>query len=149
MSERKALTKRQRAVLNDLFAGELDEKVILERHKVRPNDFAWWLGEGPFVDEFNRRLDSSWWQCELILARYAPLAAAKLVQLTESDKEETARKACLDIIAHQLARHRRSQLDSSAGPAKDESQSPAADLQLSDETCSKLLAVLAQQSERV
>ena len=32
-----------------------------------------------------------------------PLAAAKLVKLTEGDKEETARKACLDIISLPMA----------------------------------------------
>ena len=32
------------------------------------------------------------------MAKYSCLAAAKLVELTTSEKAETARKACLDII---------------------------------------------------
>jgi hypothetical protein len=144
MSNRKRLTKRQRAVLDDMFDGELDEQAILAKHKLKAQKFARWLTEGPFAKQFDRRLESARRQCELILARYAPLAAGKLVQLTESKNEETARKTCLDIISNELVRSRENR---ETQTQREELEPPPAEPQLSDETCSKLLAVLAEQTE--
>ena len=98
MAGKKQLSKRQRAVLDDLFGGESDEQSVLEKHKISRHIYNKWQAEEQFSSEFERRVTALNRQSELIIARYAPLAAAKLVQLTESEKEETARKACLDII---------------------------------------------------
>ncbi|MBL7107448.1 MAG: hypothetical protein ISS77_07575, partial [Phycisphaerae bacterium] len=57
-------------------------------------------------------------------------AAAKLVELTQSDKEETARKACLDIISIESGE------SEGLGEQVDEERIP-------DGMTSKLLAVLA------
>ena len=92
------LTKKQLVVIEDLFAGELDEQKILEKHKVNRRLYDKWLADENFTEEFERRLKLAHRQSELIIARYATVAAAKLVQLTESENQETARKACLDII---------------------------------------------------
>ncbi|MHC4585777.1 MAG: hypothetical protein ACYS3N_14705 [Planctomycetota bacterium] len=91
----KQLTKKQLAVIEDLFAG----------------------------------------------ARYAPVAAAKLIQLTESDKPETARKACLDIISMPiLTANRKAQPSGEPQPA--DTQFPVS---FNPETAGKLLAVLAEE----
>jgi len=99
MNKKKGLTKRQLAVIDDLFAGELDEQAVLDKHKISRNLYNKWLADEHFAEQFNERIARAYRQSEFIIARYAPLAAAKLVALTESDKEETARKACLDIIS--------------------------------------------------
>jgi hypothetical protein len=52
-----------------------------------------------FTNEFDRRLESARRKSDLIIARFAYLAASKLALLTESENQETARKACLDIIS--------------------------------------------------
>jgi len=143
MSDRKYLTKRQRAVLDDLLDGKLDEQAILDKHKVKADKLARWLVEGPFAEQFDERLKSARHQCELILARYAPLAAAKLVRLTESEKEETARKACLDIISHELVRSRENK---EVQTQREQLEPAPAGLQLSDETHSKILAILADET---
>jgi len=136
MSRKKALTKKQLAVIEDLFAGELDEQAILDKHKISRNLYHRWLADERFTEQFNGCITRAYRQSELIIARYAPLAAAKLVQLTESDKEETARKACLDIICFPgLA-------VAGAATAK-QPCSPAAEL--SPQTASRLLAVLAEE----
>lgn len=95
------ITRKQSLVMDDLFSGEADEATVLAKHKVSRNTFNKWLDGQAFQAEFARRMDSAYRQGRLIIARYVPLAAAKLVELTESDKEETARKACLDIISQQ------------------------------------------------
>jgi len=102
MGKRKNLTKKQLAVIEDLFAGELDEQAVLDKHKVSRNLYNRWLADERFAELFKERSARAYRQSELIIARYAPLAAAKLVQLTASESQETARKACLDIISRAL-----------------------------------------------
>jgi len=138
----KWLSRRQLAVIEDMFAGELDEPAILEKHRVSQKAFSRWQGEELFRAELGRRLAWLNFQSELIIARYKSLAAAKLVQLTESEKEETARKACLDIISVPKSSAQR------ASQSLDESQatSPQQYQQLSPETASRLLAVLAEKN---
>ncbi len=49
------------------------------------------------------------------------MAASKLVELTQSEKEETARKACLDVINH----FRRKAKESSDGKEQPEAEKAA------------------------
>jgi len=143
MSKSKSLSKRQLAVLEDLFAGELDEPEVLEKHGVHPHHFEQWFAEGSFRQQFERRIARAHRESRLILARCAPLAAAKLVALTDCEKEETARKACLDIIALQSSTSPRTLPEvPTATPPKE--GLPA----LSPETASRLLAALAKEQPK-
>ena len=96
--EYKKLNKRQLAVIDDLFTGQMDEVAVLEIHEVSMAVFRKWLNNSLFTNEFRFRFDAARRQSQVIIAQYAPVAAAKLVELTGSEKEETARKACLDIL---------------------------------------------------
>lgn len=93
------ITKKQRDVIDDLFAGEANEQQILKKHKVNRRLYDKWLMDENFTNEFDRRLESARRKSDLIIARFAYLAASKLALLTESENQETARKACLDIIS--------------------------------------------------
>ena len=140
MARKKRLSKKQLAVIEDLFSGELDEQAVLDKHKVSRNVYNRWLADENFCAEFDRRIDSAKRQGELIIAKYASLAAAKLVQLTESKSQETARKACLDIISlPQVAK----KPQEASEPEQAGEQQP----QLSDEAVSRLLAVLAEEKK--
>jgi len=140
MAGKKQLSKKQLAVMEDLFSGELDEQAVLDKHKVRRSVYNRWLADGDFVEEFDRRIASAHRQSAALIARYAPLAAAKLVQLTESENQETARKACLDIISlPKIAAQKTEQSDK----AKKDGDKPAE--QLSEATVSRLLAALAEE----
>ncbi len=92
------LTKKQREVIEDLFEGQMNEQEVLERHKVSKRSYDKWRTDEQFLREFDIRLQQERRQGEMVIARYATIAAAKLVQLTESKNPETSRKACLDII---------------------------------------------------
>lgn len=139
MTSKKRLQKKQHAVLDDLFGGELEEQTILEKHKVKKAVYNRWHGNESFAAEFTMRIEALNRQSELIIAKYRALAAAKLVQLTESEKEETARKACLDIIS--LPRLSGEKAEQAPVVQKDAEKQT---LQLSPETANKLLAVLAE-----
>jgi hypothetical protein len=146
MDKKIKLNKRQLTVIEDLFNGNLDEQTVLDKHKVSRNLYNKWLTDDAFVGEFDRRIESAYRQSAALIARYAPLAAAKLVQLTESDKEETARKACLDIISMPLfSRAKKTPAKGEPEPAEGSSD-PVQGFALPAETASKLLSILAEES---
>jgi hypothetical protein len=137
----KQLTKKQLAVIEDLFAGELDEQAILDKYKLSRKLYNKWQNDDDFTEQFEKRIADAYRQSAVLTARYAPVAAAKLIQLTESDKPETARKACLDIISMPvLTANRKAQ--PSDEPQLADTQLPVS---LNAETAGKLLAVLAEE----
>ena len=143
MANGKQLSKKQLAVIEDMLSGELDEQAILDKHKVRRNIYNKWLADENFGRQLAERIAWLNRQSEIIIARYAPLAASKLVQLTESENQETSRKACLDILSlPKLAAKRTSD---PGGPETIDAQ-PAE--QLSEQTVSKLLAALAESKAK-
>ena len=140
MAGRKYLSQRQLTVLDDLFNSELDEQAVLDKHKVHRSTYERWLADELFAERFKRYINGLKRRSELLMARYSCLAAAKLVELTASDKAETARKACLDIISSpKIASDRGEQ------PEKAQKDSDKQAEQLSDATASRLLAALAEE----
>jgi hypothetical protein len=137
------LSKRQVAVIEDLFAGQMDEAEVLEAHKISRSRYNKWLADERFAAAYAERIGRAYRQSQLIIARYAPLAAAKLVQLTGCDSPETARKACLDIIGFSGSGQ-----GSGIGNSIHEPLSTIPEPgQLSDETASRILAALAETNE--
>ena len=137
------LTKKQLAVIEDLFAGELDEQAILDKYRLSRKLYNQWRNDDSFAEQFEKRIINAYRQSDILIARYAPVAAAKLIQLTDSDKPETARKACLDIISMPiLTAGRKARL--SDEPRLADTQSTAS---LNAETAGKLLAVLAEDKK--
>lgn len=140
----KQLRKRQLAVIDDLFSGELDEQTVLLKHNLSRNVYSKWLAEEQFNAELSRRIAGARFQSEFLIARYSLAAAAKLVQLTDSEKAETARKACLDIISLPSASAKRTEQSS-----KPETASTQPAQQLPPETASRLLAALAEEKQLI
>jgi len=141
MPKAKQLTKRQLAIIEDLFSGELDEQAVLDKYNVSRNLYNKWQSDDNFAEQFDRRIANAYRQSLALIAKYAPLAAAKLIQLTESDKAETARKACLDIISMPILTADRKTQPSSEPQSVDTLQSTS----LTEQTASKLLAILAEE----
>lgn len=142
MVKRKKLSRKQLAVIDDLFSGELDEQAVLEKHKVGRNVYNGWLADGLFASEFDRRIMAAHRQSAALIAKYAPLAAAKLVQLTESEKVETARRACLDIISLQALLDKR--IDQ---PNESQSEKTYPLQQMTEQRAGRLLAALAREEQ--
>jgi hypothetical protein len=53
MAKRKQLNKRQLAVIEDLISGELDERVVLEKHEISRGLFSRWLADERFAGEYS------------------------------------------------------------------------------------------------
>ncbi len=137
MTKAKLLSKKQLAVIDDIYAGELGEKAVLDKHNVSRNLYNRWLTDKAFVEQFDQRISGAHRQSTFLIARSAPLAAGRLVRLTESGKGETARKACLDII---------SMCPPTSRPAPTPEEAPGRP-SLSPETSGRLLAVLAEKKD--
>lgn len=145
MPKKKQLSKRQLAVIAELFSGELDEQAVLDKYKVSRSLFNIWQSDDNFVEQFESRIAAAYRQSTALMARYAPLAAAKLIELTESEKPETARKACLDIISMpMLQADKKTQVLPEPKPA--DMQQP---LPFSERTAGRLLAILAKEKEQI
>lgn len=136
MAKQRYLRQIQLAVLDDLFNSDLDEQGVLDKHKVRRSTYENWLANELFTERFNRYVNSVRRRSELLMAKYSCLAAAKLVELTTSEKAETARKACLDIIC---------QPKIAAEAEKVEKDSNKQAELLSGTTASRLLAAMAEE----
>jgi hypothetical protein len=136
--KQKNLSKRQLAVIDELFAGGMDETEVLQRHKVSTRLYRRWLANELFAGELRFRIESARRTGELIIARYTPTAAVKLVGLIDSDKDETVRRACLDIISAGR------QTDAAT---TDSAESNESQPDLSPALASKLLAVLAEHAD--
>jgi hypothetical protein len=140
----KKLSRKQLAVLDDLFIGELDEQAVLDKHDVSRNQYYKWLTDDYFAQQFDLRIAASYRQSAGLLAKYATLAAVKLVHLTDSENQETARKACLDVISMQgIARKETKDEGRTAQDA------PRTTGEISPETASKILDVLARENQHL
>jgi hypothetical protein len=136
MARRKYLSRKQLTVLDDLFNSDLDEQGVLDKHKVRRSTYERWLAEELFTERFNRYINNVRRRSELLMAKYSCLAAAKLVELTTSEKAETARKACLDIICQPKIAAEAEEVEKDSNKQVE---------QLSGTTASRLLAAMAEE----
>ena len=93
-----AMTEKQIKVIEDLFESGGDEAGVLQKHNISHKLWQKWLSCKDFSDGIKSRFESSKRASQILLAKYIPLAAAKLVQLCDSKNQETSRKACLDIL---------------------------------------------------
>ena len=132
------LGNKQRAVINDMFKNGLTEPETIEKHNIRPCRYRKWLENGMFKQEIDARIDAAIRQSKLVMARWLPLAAERLAQLTISEKDETARKACLDIITlHTPETEQKTAQNAQTVQAKEIQPLPP-------EVASKLLAALVE-----
>lgn len=142
MRKKNTLSKRQLDVIEDLFTEDLNERAVLEKHNVSVRLYGKWQGEDAFIEHFEKRIAAAHRQSAALIASYAPIAAAKLVDLTQCKKEETARKACLDIIAMQPSP------TAPPKPQADNPEPPDQGQQLTQKTATKILAILAEENRQ-
>ena len=132
------LSDKQHAVINDLFQNGLTEPETFEKHNISPRRYRKWLEKGLFAQEFNDRIEAAVRQSKLVMARWLPLTAERLAQLTISEKDETARKACIDVISlHTPETEQKTTQNAQTVQAKEIKPLPP-------EVASKLLAALVE-----
>jgi len=141
MTNAKALSAKQLAVIEDLFEGKKEQEIV-KKHNLSRKLYDKWLTDETFNSQLDRRVAWEYRRSEIILARKAREAVSNLIKLTDCNTPETARKACLDIItmrANLLAGTPKTPGDNPTPLASDTPE-------LTPETTGKILAVLAEET---
>ena len=92
------LTKKQKQVARAVFEGIEDEEKLAERFEMGIIQMSHLLANKYFQAELDRLCNQSSRQARCTIARYGPVAAMKLAVLLGSEKDDTARRAALDLI---------------------------------------------------
>jgi len=135
VSETKALV-----AVDEILKGESEDKT-LKRHRIEPEAFDKLLNNPKFVLQVSNRIGLSIIRTKLLIAQYAQAATAKLIHLTECDKEETARKACLDVITLATKQSDITIQKEKVSQIIEDANSPT---ELTEDQASKMLALLAE-----
>lgn len=141
MAKAKRLSKKQLALTEDLYSGKLNEQQLLDKHKLGRWLYRKWLADRQFNKELDQRIVEAHRQSTFVLARNACEVAETLVKLTKCEKEETARKACLDIITM----NRSTVLAGYNTTSDDKVKEPAP---ISPQAASRILAILAEEKRQ-
>jgi hypothetical protein len=137
----KKLSRKQMKFITDMFSGELSEEELLKEYKITSQVFNNWLNNPLFLDEFDRRCEFAARQAQALISRHKVFAAAKLVELTQCKKEETARKACLDIVEFEVIQNEQAERPENSNPENPGNLMPP-------EKASQLLKSLADAKDR-
>lgn len=124
--------------IDEIIKGE-EEASVLRKHQISPEAFDKLLNSPEFVAQISNHIGISIIRSKLLIAQYAQVATAKLISLTECEKEGTARKACLDVIT--LAQK---QSDLTIEREKVSEIAESGPAVLTDEQASRMLAALAE-----
>ena len=92
------LSKRQKEVARALYEGRHSEAELAERFQLGRNTLAQWLEQPDFQQELQRLCQSSLRETRFIITRYGPIAALRLAELLGAEKDDTARRAALDMV---------------------------------------------------
>ena len=135
---RRQLTKRQLKLIDILTTGvEISEAMATCR--ISERILRKWTSSEAFNAELTYRQQLAEAQSKLLIGRFVPLAASQLINLLKSEKEETVRKTCLDIL-QLVSRPNKAQVQTAPKPPK---------ITFSAEMAEKMLKLFAEESEHI
>lgn len=135
-----ANTRKHIKILKKWIKNEGDDTKLPKRYKINHKKWGKLLKTKLFKDEISGRFEVAKKRSQLLMAKYLPLATAKLIEQCNSDNNETSRKACLEII--ELCADEKPIEIIQAVPVKKEP-----DVEMDDETASKILEVMAESKK--
>ena len=133
-----ALTKKQLKAIDEWFKNGGDEIEVSMKYGISYKQWVRWLNNKSFSEEITGRIELAKRRSQILMAKYIPLAAAKLVQLCNSENNETSRRACLDILALETG------LKQVSDSCENQTTEPAPNIDA--QTASKILAALAEDN---
>ena len=120
---------KMKTYIDELFSSNLSEEAVLEKLGISKETLGRWMRNQEFTGEIESRMNRMQFAGRLLIARASPQAAKTLIALTGSDKEETSRKACLDVLGFDT---------------QDCKDQPASASELSPEKAEQILKILSQ-----
>jgi hypothetical protein len=133
------LTKKQIAALDELYSNGGDELAVQQKFNIKYSVWQQWLDDYYFAVEIDRRLQQLQRQADIMLAKFKPMALAMLMSLCQSSSEEVSRKACVELLYLKF---------SSPTMAGGMPEPPTRCENMSDETASKILELIAEEKRR-
>ncbi len=115
----------KKLVAGEVFRGGMSEDEIIETYGVGRGELRSFLKSKAFKKEIGLLCRQAVRDTRFTLTRFAPLAAAKLVELMDSDKPDVVRRAALDLIGQVLEPKEDSSDDKSQGAVKADAMSDA------------------------
>ena len=92
------LNKKQRDFLDEILNNRSSVELASEKLNISSDCLCKWFASADFTEELAGRLELIIKRADMLISQNRLTAAEKLVNLTSCEKEETARKACLDIL---------------------------------------------------
>jgi len=92
------LTKAQHSVLNLIFVGKKTEEDALGDANISLKIYEGWFRQPAWNAEYTAHIKRCKRRAEQLIANSQQKAAEMLISLTDSDKDDVSRKACLDIL---------------------------------------------------
>jgi hypothetical protein len=127
------LSDKQAGFLAD-FGGGCETSFVRKVHDVNIEEFDAWLDNAAFVEHLYRRIQSAQLKGICTLAEATPFAAQRLAEIAIGERDETARKACTDIL----------QLSHKLGQAQTGNESCLEPkIEVTDEQAEKILEIMA------
>lgn len=130
------LSKKHLKIIEEWINNGGDEVEISMKYGISYKQWVKWLSDKSFSDEINGRIEMAKRRSQLLMAKYLPLATAKLIELCNSDNNEISRKACLNIVELEADLKRVNNNSTQLEPDEPEGH-------IEPETASKILAILA------
>lgn len=128
--------RRQLAAIDELFENGGDENQTCKKLKIKPHVWKKWLEDETFLIEIKNRLAALKRHNNIMQASCQSFAMAKLLSLCSSEDEDICRKACAELLKLKPVPH----------DQMENSKLPEADVPFSQETASKMLALLAEDA---
>jgi hypothetical protein len=95
------LTRKQKLVARALFDGVSGEE-MLERYGVSGKQLGKLVKKDEFQEELQGYCDTAVYEMRCTLSRFGPTAALRLVSLLKSEKDDTVRRAALELVDRYL-----------------------------------------------
>ena len=92
------LNKKQRDFLDEILNNRSSVELASDKLNISSDCLCKWFASPEFTEELARRLELIIKRADMLISQNRLTAAEKLINLTSCEKEETARKACLDIL---------------------------------------------------
>jgi hypothetical protein len=130
------LSKKQLMALDEFFESGGDESSVLKKHNITMALWLKWNNSVPFVKEICRRIEMLKLQSDILISKYKPYAISQLLAQCKSENNETARKACVDLMGFVLNGKMPEPVEDTPTPVLD------------NETASKMLELLAESRRK-
>ncbi len=136
-----AVSKKYQKIIDKWIKNDGDETELTKKYHISYKKWANLLRDKYTINAIEGRVELAKRKSQLLKAKYLPLATAKLIELCNSENNETSRKACVDLIKEEIKEK--------CTDSKTETGAEESGKEVNPETASTILAVLAEKKKRI